>query len=86
MTDFSGRYQIIDRLAHQLGDRDKAIKILQSRGYLMDDGKTLTPEGHARNAMTAEERAIDRESRKSKLPPSRFVYKAETNRAYRRPR
>lgn len=86
MNDFSGRYQIIDRLAHQLGDREKAIKILQSKGYLMADGKTLTPDGHARNAMTAEERAIDRESRKTKLPPSLFRYNPSTNRAYKKTR
>lgn len=82
MNDFSGRYQLIDRLAYQLGDREKAIKILQGRGHLMADGKTLTPEGHARNAMTAEERAIDRESRKLNVNPSKLAYDSNTNRAY----
>ncbi len=82
MTDFSDRYQLIDRLAHQLGDRDKAIKLLQSRGHLMADGKTLTPSGHARNMMTAEERAIDRGARKMKTDPSRLIYNKSNNSVY----
>jgi hypothetical protein len=82
MTDFSDRYQLVDRLAYQLGDREKAIKILQSRGHLMPDGKTLTPSGHARNMMTAEERAIDRGARKLSTDPSRLIYNKNNNRVY----
>lgn len=51
---FMGRNQLIDRLAAQVGNRDTAVKILQQRGHLKADGKTFTPEGAKRNAMTAE--------------------------------
>jgi len=81
---FMGRGQLIDRLAAQIGDRDKAIEILKKRGHLMADGKTFTPEGMKRNMMTAEERAKDRAAKKSGVPPSKFVYNPKTNIARRR--
>lgn len=81
---FMGRGQLIDRLAAQIGDRDKAIEILKKRGHLMADGKTFTPEGMKRNMMTAEERAKDRAAKESGVSPSKFVYNPKTNIARRR--
>lgn len=78
---FMGRNQLIDRLTAQVGDRDSAIKILQQRGHLKEDGKTFTAEGAKRNAMTAEERAKDRASKRSGKPESKFVYISKTNTA-----
>ena len=78
---FMGANQLIDRLAAQVGDRDTAVKILQARGHLKDDGKTFTEEGAKRNAMTAEERAIDRAAKKSGNRPSQYKYNPKTNRA-----
>ena len=78
---YMGRGQLINRLTAQVGDRKLAIGILQKRGYLKADGKTLTKEGMRRNAMTAEERAKDRASKKTGLPPNRFTYNPITNTA-----
>jgi hypothetical protein len=76
---FMGRGQLIDRLAAQVGDRAKAVKILQQRGHLMADGKTLTPEGQRRNMMTAEERAKDRAAKQQNKPATAFKYNPKTN-------
>ena len=81
---FMGRGQLVDRLAAQLGDRNKAIEILKNRGHLMADGKTLTPEGMKRNLMTAEERAKDRASKRTGVPIDRLVYDPQTNTAKRK--
>lgn len=81
---FMGRGQLIDRLAAQVGSRDLAIGILQKRGHLKADGKTLTPEGQARNRMTAEERAKDRASKLSGTKLSQFTYNPRTNTATRK--
>lgn len=81
---FMGRGQLVDRLAAQLGDRNKAIEILKKRGHLMADGKTLTPEGMKRNLMTAEERAKDRASKRTGVPIDRLVYDPQTNTAKRK--
>lgn len=78
---FMGRGQLIDRLAAQVGDRDTAISILQKRGHLMADGKTLTPKGRERNLMTAEERAKDRATKASGRPATSYTYNPVTNRA-----
>ena len=78
---FTGRYQLIDRLAAQVGDRGKAVEILKERGHLKADGKTFTAEGARRNAMTAEERALDRASKRSGRTASDFKYDVRTNRA-----
>lgn len=50
---FMGRGQLIDRLAAQMGSKDAAVSMLIKRGHLKPDGKTFTPEGAARNRMTA---------------------------------
>jgi hypothetical protein len=76
---FMGRNQLIDRLSAQVGDRDTAISILQKRGQLKADGKTFTAEGLKRNAMTAEERAKDRASKRLGKPTSAFTYNPKTN-------
>jgi len=76
---FLGRGQLVNRLAMQVGDRATAIALLQKRGHLKADGKTLTAEGEKRNAMTAEERAKDRASRSLHKPMSDFSYNPKTN-------
>lgn len=78
---FMGRGQLIDRLTAQVGDRDAAIEILKKRGHLKADGKTFTPEGARRNAMTAEERALDRAKKRTGKPASSFTYNPKTNTA-----
>jgi hypothetical protein len=78
---FMGQGQLIDRLSAQVGNRDTAIKLLQDRGQLMADGKTFTAAGAKRNAMTAQERAIDRATTKSGNPKSAYKYDPKTNSA-----
>jgi hypothetical protein len=78
---FMGKGQLVDRLAAQVGDRAMAIKILQQRGQMKEDGKTLTQAGQARNAMTAEERAKDRESKRTGKSEKKLTYNPKTNRA-----
>lgn len=81
---FMGKGQLINRLTDQVGSRAKAIKILQERGHLMKDGKTLTAEGKKRDAMTAEERSKDRESKRTGEPASHFNYNPHTNTSTRK--
>lgn len=80
----TGRGQLIDRLASQVGSRKAAIEILIKRGRLEKDGKTLTPAGMIRNSMTAEERAKDRASKRTGISPDNFKYNPRTNRAYKK--
>ena len=77
---FMGRGQLINRLTAQVGSKKLAIEILQKRGHLKADGKTLTEKGLKRNAMTAEERAKDRASKKTGKPADSFKYNPKTNR------
>ena len=81
---FMGKGQLINRLTAQVGSKEKAIRILQQRGHLMKDGKTLTPEGKKRDAMTAEERSKDRESKRTGDPASHFKYNPITNTSTRK--
>lgn len=88
MTNFSGANQLIDRLTWQLknagmtGDvRQAALDILKSRGQVNAEGN-LTDTGKARNAMTAEERALDRAKRAGRTGP--LTYNPQTNRVTRR--
>ena len=78
---FMGKNQLIDRLAAQVGNRDTAIGLLQKRGHLKADGKTLTPEGKKRDSMTAKERAIDRATKRTGETANKFKYDPKTNRA-----
>jgi hypothetical protein len=77
---FMGRNQLIDRLAAQIGSREAAIEVLQKRGHVDAQGN-LTAEGRKRDAMTAEERALDRAKKRSGRPASAFKYNPSTNRA-----
>jgi hypothetical protein len=77
---FMGAGQLINRLAAQVGSKDVAINILQKRGH-MDAKGNLTAAGKARDAMTAEERAVDRASKKEAKPAKAFKYNPATNRA-----
>lgn len=81
---YTGRNQLIDRLASQVGSRQMAVDILIKRGHLEKDGKTLTPAGMVRNSMTAEERAKDRASKKTGIPAEDFDYNPRTNRAFKK--
>jgi hypothetical protein len=83
--EFLGRNQLVDRLAAQVGDRDMAVGILVKNGLMTADGK-LTAKGQARNAMTAEERAIDRAVKRSGKNHGDYVYDPKTNRATLRKR
>ena len=78
---FMGKNQLIDRLAAQVGNRDMAVEILKNRGHLAEDGKTLTAAGAKRDAMTAEERAKDRASKRTGKSTKAFKYDPKTNRA-----
>lgn len=81
---FMGRGQLINRLSAQVGSRGKAVRILQNRGHLMADGKTLTEEGKKRDRMTAEERSNDREAKKSGESANMFIYNPMTNTSTRK--
>ena len=74
------RNSLIDRLAAQVRSKSFAISLLKKRGDLTPSGE-LTAKGRERNAMTAEERAIDRASKESGKPASEYTYNASTNRA-----
>lgn len=80
---FMGKNVLIDRLTAQVGSRKTALGLLQKRGHVDKKGK-LTAEGRARDAMTAEERALDRASKATGDKPSAFKYSPKTNRATRR--
>jgi len=77
---FMGAGQLINRLAAQVGSKDLAISILQKRGHVDAKGN-LTAAGKARDSMTAEERALDRASKKEHHPTEAFKYNPKTNRA-----
>lgn len=80
--------QLLDRLTEQMrtqksppkDPRATAIAILQARGQLEADGKTFTAAGKARNEMTAQERAIDRATKRTDAPQSKMIYNPKTNR------
>lgn len=84
-----GRGQLLDRLTEQMrtqknppsDPRATAIAVLQKRGQLKNDGKTFTIAGHARNNMTAEQRALDRAAKRTGLALAEFSYDPQTNKA-----
>lgn len=78
--EYMGENQLVKRLASQVGSMKLAVDILKKRGDMTASGK-LTEKGQRRNAMTAEERAIDRASKQSKHSPSEYRYNPLTNRA-----
>ena len=77
---FMGKNQLFNRLSAQVGDEELAKNILIKRGDMNNDG-SLTLKGQTRDNMTAEERAIDRASKKSNKPKSDYTYNNKTNRA-----
>ena len=81
-----GRYSLLKRLTAQIGgDEAMARKILIQRGHMHENG-TLTPEGSARDKMTAEERAKDRSSKSSGKPVKAYKYNPAKNTASLRKR
>jgi hypothetical protein len=78
---FMGKNQLVKRLSAQVGNEETAKNILQKRGHLKADGKTLTAAGKKRDNMTAEQRAKDRASKASKHKTSEYNYNPKTNRA-----
>ena len=86
-TKFMGKNQLVERLTEQMRTQKNppkdpqaaAIAILQARGQMDKDGKTLTAAGQARDAMTAEQRAKDRAAKRAS--PNAFSYNPKTNAA-----
>lgn len=82
-----GRHRLLDRLTAQVGSESLATGLLKARGHMDEDGN-LTAAGKARDAMSAEERAIDRATKRSKTKfgqfPSSYTYDSATNRAVRK--
>jgi hypothetical protein len=78
---FMGSGQLVNRLASQVGSKKLAVTILQKRGHLKSDGKTLTELGKKRNAMTASQRAKDRAVKRSGGSVEDFTYNPKTNTA-----
>jgi hypothetical protein len=76
---FMGANQLLDRLTAQIGDRDLAIRKLRERGHMETYSLNLTAAGRARDAMTAEERALDRAARRTGKPLTAFTYNPSTN-------
>ena len=84
---FMGSGQLLQRLTAQLnssgfkGDAEAAAKgILVQRGQMTEDG-AYTKAGAARNAMTAEDRAVDRATKKYGGAATQYRYDPKTNRA-----
>jgi hypothetical protein len=77
---FMGSGQLVNRLTAQLRDKSFAIALLKKRGDMNPDG-SLTAEGLDADAMTAEQRATDRASKKSGKPKSLYTYDSKTNRS-----
>jgi hypothetical protein len=77
---YTGRGELIKRLASQVGSEGLAVSLLKKRGQMDSSGK-LTASGKKRNNMTAAERAKDRASKSSGKPTSKYTYDKKTNRA-----
>ena len=76
---FMGRHQLLQRLTAQVGGNEQMAKdLLIKRGQMNADG-TLTAAGHARNNMTAEERAKDRAAMRYGGAVSSYTYNPNTN-------
>lgn len=81
--------KILDRLVSQIKAKGKSEKVayaiavsaLQKSGNLKKGSTEATPKGIKRGNMSAKDRAIDRESKKSGNPKSRYTYSSKTNRA-----
>jgi len=78
---FMGRNQMLERLTAQMGDNETAARdVLIKRGQMTSEGK-WTEAGAKRNAMTAQERALDRAKTRTGRDTTEFKYSPETNRA-----
>jgi len=75
-----GAHELLPRLTAQVGSEGLARALLIGRGDMKPNGN-LTAKGKKRDAMTAEERAIDRASKKSGKPKSDYKYNPHTNAA-----
>lgn len=83
---FMGRHSLLKRLTAQVGGNEEMAKhILVKRGQMTADG-SLTAAGKARDSMTAEERAIDRASKRTGAPARKFTYNPASNSAHLRRR
>jgi len=80
---FTGRNELVERLAFQVGSKELAEKLLIKRGQ-MTPGGVLTHEGRMRNQMTAEERAKDRAAMANGGTPKDYVYDMGKNTARKR--
>lgn len=88
---YMGKNQLVLRLTEQLRTQKNPVKdpegaaiaILQKRGH-MDANGQLTEAGKQRDAMSAGERAIDRASKKTGAPKSKFKFHPQTNTAVKR--
>ena len=70
---FMGSGQLVDRLTAQVRDKGFAMALLKKHGHMTADGK-LTAKGEEANAMTAEQRATKRASKKSGKPEYLYTY------------
>lgn len=75
-----GANEMLQRLGAQTGSEEMAKALLVKRGQMTEAG-AWTKEGAKRNAMTAEERAIDRASKTGGHPAKKYTYNPGTNRA-----
>jgi len=78
---YTGRNQLVKRLATQVGSTKAAVDILIKRGDMTPDGKAFTEKGSIRNSMTAGERAIDRASKRTGRDAAEYKYNRSTNNA-----
>lgn len=78
---YMGRNSLLKRLTAQVGGNEEmARKILIDRGHMTANGE-LTANGKKRDSMTAEERAIDRASKRTGNPKKDYTYNPASNTA-----
>jgi len=90
---FMGRNELLKRLTEQMRTQKNPPKdpeaaaraVLVSRKMLTEHG-ALTDLGKQRDGMTAEERAIDRATKRTGAPASAFKYDAASNKAVKHKR
>lgn len=76
-----GKESLVKRLTAQVGGNKKlAENLLKKRGQ-MDKTGNLTTKGESRNKMTAGQRAIDRESKKTGKSKKKYKFNAKNNTA-----
>ena len=75
-----GAHELLPRLTAQVGSEGLAVALLKKRGDMTAKGK-LTAKGKRRDAMTAEERAVDRAVKVSGKPKKSYKYDRSTNAA-----